>query len=977
MWFWFCIAIFAWIGLTNNKVSAAPSCQLSQREITVDGDLSDWQGIAPHVVCGKDHLRFSQRAFLDPALWEGKKDLSFQWRGAWSKNRLFFAVEVNDDIVTEPKQEVSFRCDCVEIYIDYANQGGGRVKILDGRDDWFAKCDPKELMGYEMHILAKDPPEIYLDHTDKYVLDKPQTDRFHRDWAGTAKFRKTPTGYLIEVSFEIPNVSLQDGKVIGLEVTACDDDGPGRDNIMVWTGTPLDFWLTMDDYGKATLVETQRQLLSRLNPDGTQGIAVIEAGMASAEQTKPLQLEFVDSEKGSFVRSLSGGYSSITKDQEGLDCSGRLQLDEKTSFVFKDRWQFVDKVLHLDRTVTVEGDAPGGFLSAALLQVTTPQTWPQIEWFTPGMIYGNFDLIPDFAIGGRDYYQPGAYTVRIREDRMPAPLMSAFFKDGSTLTVLNPEPKGNSTAEESMGFSFETMIDKRFQFGAVGAQEREETITLGYWFPGSEGEQAYAEKKQGVNGGQAHHRWRRRFHPIQNGLTQHYEVSFRFGQADGLNDSVFQAWRWAWQELQPKVNPQDIDAVRRCEVDVLADNIIEIDDRAGIPLALSSVANTPKKMTDARATMGFIGKSLEAAEFMLAESLLDKSERGKELRRKAEKMIDSFLRIKMNPPESEGFFIETGKYTFEKKPDETSYATIDRLPNVFLRCLCDDMKALLRAYQREKKNGYDHPEWLAWIQQFTDWLLTQQQPAGGFPRAWNMGTGEVLFESSSSSFNAVSLLLRMYRVTGDEKYRDAAIRAGEFTWNNGQKEGRFVGGTVDNADVIDKEAATISLECYLDLYDVTKEPKWIQRARVAANIAETWMYIWNIPMPEDAKANELHWNRDIPTTGLQLISSGHTLVDAYMCFDVDEYARLFRLTDDPHYLDVARILLHNTKAMVQLPDRDYGLHGPGWQQEHYSLAPPRGKGRHRHWLPWVTTSQLNGIFGLMDFDKELYNELAK
>ncbi len=129
-------------------------------------------------------------------------------------------------------------------------------------------------------------------------------------------------------------------------------------------------------------------------------------------------------------------------------------------------------------------------------------------------------------------------------------------------------------------------------------------------------------------------------------------------------------------------------------------------------------------------------------------------------------------------------------------------------------------------------------------------------------------------------------------------------------------------------------------------------------------------------MPADADDGQLHWKRGVPTTGLQLIASGHTLVDAYMAFDADEYARLYRLTGDDHYLEVACILLHNTKAMVALPDRLCGLRGPGWQQEHYSIAPPRGTGRHQFWLPWVATSQLNGVFGLMEYDKELYDRLA-
>ncbi len=62
--------------------------------------------------------------------------------------------------------------------------------------------------------------------------------------------------------------------------------------------------------------------------------------------------------------------------------------------------------------------------------------------------------------------------------------------------------------------------------------------------------------------------------------------------------------------------------------------------------------------------------------------------------------------------------------------------------------------------------------------------------------------------------------------------------------------------------------------------------------------------------------------------------------------------------------------------MLALPGRTFDLTTPGWQQEHWSLAPRRGYGLHRGWLPWVATSQLNGIFGLMDLDGDMYHELA-
>jgi len=81
-------------------------------------------------------------------------------------------------------------------------------------------------------------------------------------------------------------------------------------------------------------------------------------------------------------------------------------------------------------------------------------------------------------------------------------------------------------------------------------------------------------------------------------------------------------------------------------------------------------------------------------------------------------------------------------------------------------------------------------------------------------------------------------------------------------------------------------------------------------------------------MAEDDDA-ALHWKKGVSTVGLQLIASGHSLVDAYMVWDVTAYARLYQHTGGVHYRNVARLLLHNTKTMLALPGGTYDLAGPG------------------------------------------------
>jgi len=231
--------------------AGTPTYQLLQRKIHVNGNLADWAGIKPNVVADAHHLWFGQGMVRKN--WKGTADLSYQWRGAYFGNKLYFLFEVNDDKVIEGGQAFSYLCDCIEIYLDYGNCGGPRVKIMDGRKDWLAKCDPRELMGYEMHFLPTNPPRVYLDHRDKYAEDKPQTGEYRKRWKGEVVTKRTATGYIMEMGFSPPHLTLTPGMTVGIETGVCDNDGRGRKSIMIWTGTKKDFWLTMDDYGKVTL----------------------------------------------------------------------------------------------------------------------------------------------------------------------------------------------------------------------------------------------------------------------------------------------------------------------------------------------------------------------------------------------------------------------------------------------------------------------------------------------------------------------------------------------------------------------------------------------------------------------------------------------------------------------------------------------------------------------------------------------------
>jgi hypothetical protein len=283
----------------------------------------------------------------------------------------------------------------------------------------------------------------------------------------------------------------------------------------------------------------------------------------------------------------------------------------------------------------------------------------------------------------------------------------------------------------------------------------------------------------------------------------------------------------------------------------------------------------------------------------------------------------------------------------------------------------------VEAYRREQTLGRDHPEWLRWCREFADWLLPQQRDDGSFPRAWKPGTSEVVNASGSATYSPIPLLVDLTKATRDKKYLDSAVRAGEYLWADYGTRGYYVGGALDNPDITDKEGGLLSLEAFLSLYDATNDQRWLIRAGHAADYTETWIRIWNTPIPQDGDDAELHWKKNVSTVGLQGITArGAGGADEYLDWSAPAYAKLYKYTKDRHYLDVALILLHDTKSMLAMPGRTYGLVGPGWQIENWSLAYNRGYGTPGKSLPWLTINHLHSIFGLEDVDPELFRRMS-
>jgi hypothetical protein len=755
------------------------------------------------------------------------------------------------------------------------------------------------------------------------------------------------------------------------------------------------------------------------------GIQITSEIFPAFANPKPAQIEIFKGEGN--VARLATGYQSVKKEANTLVATAKL-VDGTVAFNVEDRWSIAGDVLSVNRKVTIAGtEDNAGFLSAIRLSTDPTFKWEDASYFAPDVLYGDPTYDGETSPGGTLAYNSKCFS--IREDYVSAPMFGLSFKNGNWAAVLDLAPNGATTQEETTAPASAPVIDERIQFGAIGAQEAQGGgVEFGFWIPGTTKE--FSGGFGPVSANPPTQITRHRYNPVKDGFVQNYQVGFRLSKGETFNSMVRDVWRWAWDVLDPQVTPIDIEVARQAMIGHLADHCLVVGDMAGVGFLYDAVTGKPgsyrrtttpqpamptaparvrpgqpasgrpatirpgrnnltpedaKKMQAFARTlgvdldpnanelvlwpkiiMGFVAKGIESADQLLIEGDRDPGPRGQKMRELGLKIINSFVRIvPMAPPAGTGFNLMTGK------PDCQSTGVVT------IREPSEDLRTLIDIIRRERKSGREHPDWLAWCQQFGDWLLPQQRADGSFPRSWNAGIGTPREESGTSSCIPVPFLVKLSEETGHQKYLDCAIRAAEYTWNTYGSRGIFIGGATDNPNVTDKEAGMLALEGYLILYENTKDTRWLERAKAAGNFAESWIWIWNIPMPIGADPANLGWKPGVSTVGLNGITARGSGVDQYFAWSVPAYAKLYKYTNDEHYLDVARILLLNTKAMLAIPGRTYDLLGPGWQQENWSMGRNRGNGSHRSWLPWVSVNHLHGITGLEEFDPELFKQLCQ
>lgn len=249
----------------------------------------------------------------------------------------------------------------------------------------------------------------------------------------------------------------------------------------------------------------------------------------------------------------------------------------------------------------------------------------------------------------------------------------------------------------------------------------------------------------------------------------------------------------------------------------------------------------------------------------------------------------------------------------------------------FLRMQVDAMEGLLDAYRLASAHGINKESWFEALTMFGEFLAYNQNEDGSYYRTYNYDGGPfvswdngieeppgniVQSFSKGNTPMAIRFLSKFYETTGNEIYKDAALKAGNYVYNFLYPSGFYQGGTCDNPNAIDKEAGVFAMYAYDALYTLTGEAKWLKALKQATAFTMSTVLVSSFPVRNSLNKSAKPVMAGY-TDGLSFInSSAGSGVDNYIAFLYYQLFRVYIYTGEITYLKQAEFVQQNTKSIM-------------------------------------------------------------
>jgi hypothetical protein len=665
--------------------------------------------------------------------------------------------------------------------------------------------------------------------------------------------------------------------------------------------------------------------------------------------------------------SQAAAYTAVHSDGASQVAAGQITCPDGSAFAFEDLWTVVDEdTVQVDRQVRVirRGTADGfRFELNVVSEFAATHDIEDLQFFIPGALYNKNDTDHD---GIDDYLH--TFEQSYRDDRLPSLSVMAFIPaTGSYLALTRkdvPEFDTAVTTEEILQREFVQRTDIG-SLGLAPANDAWSQVRMVASYPFHEPYSFCLNTRRDE--------WAAYLDSAEGEL---YTISYQliFGSARSLTDAIWAVTTHQMAALNAQPTPLilPMEELMRYRIEMSQSYYREwskaenLNEPAGYMVHFSPRTG---KTLGSLLEYGFAG----AQTFLAFVSLKWGHQHGlTEYVRRAYRVFDFFVRH----CQLDNGFVH-GIYDVDKRDwvywwtgillpfqhtkdenelrDDLGSQMVDALLPIanrlrgiegnYTRSMCEAVYPLLLAYEEERERGVVHEEWLGVGKKFGNFLLNVQAPDGSFYRGYGTDGrgleepvewfGASYTERKSGTNFPVQVLAQLYRLTGEQQYRDAAVRAGDFLLKEYVDSVEYLGGLNDTTHIksvkIDAVGVMFAMRSLLRIYDLCKTPQYLEGAVKAAKVLASWVYLWNVPMPPES----LLGSNNYKSTGwavCDVIPAGSYLDDEYMEF-IGDALKIARYSGEHGLVDVAELVSKGMQQALSTPPQMLGYAKAGMQCE--------------------------------------------
>lgn len=269
---------------------------------------------------------------------------------------------------------------------------------------------------------------------------------------------------------------------------------------------------------------------------------------------------------------------------------------------------------------------------------------------------------------------------------------------------------------------------------------------------------------------------------------------------------------------------------------------------------------------------------------------------------------------------------------------------------------------LLRTYERLLTIHIDKKEYFQAAKGLCDFFCEAFSDDYGFGKLWRHD-GVCLDEKGSIGAFVICPLAKLYQMTKERKYLEAADRALEFYMEESLNQFSCTAGALDTC-CVDKETSFPFLASAILLYEGTNEKKYLEYGKKAAYYFTSWMFHYQ---PVYKKESEVA-TYQVCIKGLTSVSAQHHHLDMYAGIVVPYMRKLARYTGEEQWnqraewmLDAALQYIGDGELVIHDVKRPVGSQNEALFQCRWSFDGSE-KGKLNDWLvAWPCAFRLSAL----------------